>query len=101
MIHSIVRQSIEIRLRFEQVPKIYADSECAAAIGILAKKCGLALPQRRDDFKTMKSELEEAAADIPETQEIDKLKQILFPYEPKGPVTDELYEILEESYENT
>lgn len=101
MIHSIVRQSIEIRLRFEQVPKIYADSECAAALGILAKKCGLPVPPRREDFNMMKSELEAAVTDIPETSEIDKLKQILFPYDPKGPVTDELYEILTESYENT
>ena len=67
MIYSIVRQSIEIRLRFENVPKIYADSECAAAIGILAKKCGLALPQRRDDFPTMKKELEQQIEPIPET----------------------------------
>lgn len=101
MIYSIVRQSIEIRLRFENVPKIYADSECAAAIGILAKKCGLALPPRRNDFPTMKKELEQQIEQIPETEEIAKLKQILFPYDPKEPVTDELYNLLTEAYENT
>lgn len=101
MIYSIVRQSIEIRLRFEQVPKIYADSECAAAIGILAKKCQLPLPERRADFQTMKQELERQLEQIPETAEISKLKQILFPYEPKGAVSDELYELLMEAYENT
>ena len=101
MIYSIVRQSIEIRLRFEHVPKIYADSECAAAIGILAKKCSLALPQRKEDFQEMKKELEQQIEPIPETEEIAKLKQILFPYDPKEPLTDELYDLLTEAYENT
>lgn len=101
MIYSIVRQSIEIRLRFEQVPKIYADSECAAAIGILAKKGQLALPEKREDFQTMKQELKTQLEKIPETEEIGKLKQILFPYEPKGAVSDELYELLKEAYEDT
>ncbi|MGN0157609.1 MAG: DUF3837 family protein [Brotaphodocola sp.] len=101
MIYSIVRQSIEIRLRFEQVPKIYADSECAAAIGILAKKCGLPLPVRREDFHTMKEELKQQIAQIPETEEIAKLKQILFPYDPKESVTDEMYDLMTEAYENT
>lgn len=101
MLFSIVKQSIEIRLRFEQVPKIYADSECAAAIGILAKTCGLALPVRRETFPEMKKELEEEIQDIPVTETIEKLKQILFPYDPKEPVSDELYELLVYSYEQT
>ncbi len=101
MLFSIVKQSIEIRLRFEQVPKIYADSECAAAIGILAKTCGLGLPERRETFPEMKKELQEKMDGLPETEVTEKLKQILFPYDPKEPVTDELYELLQYSYEHT
>ncbi len=101
MLFSIVKQSIEIRLRFEQVPKIYADSECAAAIGILAKTCDLPLPVRKDTFSEMKQDLEMQVLDVPETDAIMKLKQILFPYDPKEPVSDELYELMVYAYEET
>ena len=57
MIFSIVKQSIEIRMRFDQVPKIYADSECAAVIGMLAKQYGLPVPERREDLKEIREAL--------------------------------------------
>lgn len=101
MVYSIVKQSIEIRLRFDHVPKIYADSECAATIGILARKYGLPLPRRRDDLKLMKQELEDQTRDLPADEEITKLEEILYPYDPKAPVNDEIYDLLVYSYENT
>ena len=101
MVYSIVKQSIEIRLRFEQVPKIYADSECAAAIGMLAKKYGLPLPQRRDDLKLMKQELADQTGKLPADEVITRLEEILYPYDPKAPVNDEIYDLLVYSYETT
>lgn len=101
MVFSIVKQSIEIRMRFDQVPKIYADSECAAVIGILAKDYGLPLPERQEDFKEMRARILADAKGRPETGETEKLRGLLEPYEPKAPVSDELYELLVYAYENT
>ncbi|MCI6731064.1 MAG: DUF3837 domain-containing protein [Lachnospiraceae bacterium] len=101
MIFSIVKQSIEIRMRFDQVPKIYADSECAAVIGMLAKQYGLPVPERREDLKEIREALMTQAADLPATEEIEKLRGLLEPYEPKAPVSDEIYQLLVYAYENT
>ncbi len=101
MVFSIVKQSIDIRLGFENPPKINADTECAAAIGILAKLYGRPVPERREDFSAMQRELEAQTKDLPATEKMEKLSQILYAYEPKTAVDDEKYELLKYSYEQT
>lgn len=101
MVFSIVKQSIDIRLGFERTPKINADTECAAAIGMLAKMYGLPVPQREDDMSAMQSALKEQTKTLPATDRIRKLEDILYAYEPKEPLDDEKYELLVYSYEQT
>ncbi|MEW4413874.1 DUF3837 family protein [Clostridium sp. AN503] len=101
MVFSIVKQSIEIRLGFENPPKINADTECAAAIGILAKLYGLPVPERREDLVTMQKDLETQTMGRPATEQMEKLGQILYAYEPKTAVDDEKYDLLKYSYEQT
>lgn len=50
MVFSIVKQSLDIRLSFPHTPKMTADTECAAAIGMLAKLYGLPVPQRQEQL---------------------------------------------------
>ena len=101
MIFSIVKQSIDIRLGFEEPPKINADTECAAAIGMLAKLYGLPLPERKADLAVMQQDMQERTKALPATEKMEKLGQILYAYEPKTPVDDEKYELLTYSYEHT
>lgn len=101
MVFSIVKQSIDIRLGFENPPKINADTECAAAIGMLAKMYGLGLPERREGLDQMQKSLEEESKGRQATERMEKLAQILYAYEPKTAVDDEKYELLQYSYEHT
>lgn len=101
MVYSIVKQSIDIRLGFENPPKINADTECAAAIGILARLYGLPAPERRADLWEMIGDLKEQTKNLPATEKMEKLSQILYAYEPKTAVDDEKYELLKYSYEHT
>lgn len=101
MVFSIVKQSIDIRLSFEHTPKINADVECAAAIGMLAKLYGLPVPERRDDLALMQEALQEQTKSLPATDKIRKLETILYAYEPKEPLNDEKYELMQYSYEQT
>ena len=99
MVFSIVKQSIDIRLGFENPPKINADTECAAAIGMLAKFYGLPLPEQKADLSIMRQDLKAQAERLPATEKIEKLEQILYAYEPKAAVDDERYGLLKYSYE--
>lgn len=101
MIFSIVKQSLDIRLGFENTPKIHADTECAAAIGMLAKLYGLPLPKRQDELAEMRAHLAEQTAGLPKTKTIEKLEEILYHYEPKEPLNDEKYDLLSYTYEQT
>lgn len=101
MIFSIVKQSIDIRMGFENPPKLTSDTECAAVIGMLAKACGLPVPDRKADFFMMRRDLEMQRKDIPVTDQIEKLGQLLSAYEPKTAVDDEKYELLKYSYDHT
>lgn len=101
MVFSIVKQSIDIRLGFENPPKINADTECAAAIGMLAKLYRLPLPEREEDLLKMQKGLAAQTGQLPATERMEKLAQILYAYEPKTPVDDEKYELMKYSYEHT
>lgn len=101
MVFSIVKQSLDIRLGFSNVPKISADTECAAAIGMLAKLYGLPVPNRQDDLFQMRQSLAEQTASLPKTEKIEKLEGILYSYEPKAPLNDEKYDLLVYTYEQT
>lgn len=101
MVFSIIKQSIDIRLGFEHPPKINADVECAAAIGMLAKLYGLPVPKRNDDLSLMQSTLKEETESLPATDKIRKLEDILYAYEPKESLNDEKYELLVYSYNQT
>lgn len=101
MVFSIIKQSLDIRLGFAQVPKIHADTECAAAIGMLAKLYGLPAPQRQEELSDMRNALAAETAALPKTETIEKLEEILYHYEPKQPLTEEEYELLLYAYEHT
>lgn len=101
MIFSIVKQSLDIRMSFENPPKINADTECAAAIGMLAKMYGLGLPERRERLELMQQDLKEQTRGRQPGGQTEKLEQILYAYEPKTAVDDEKYELLKYSYEHT
>lgn len=101
MVFSIVKQSIDIRLRFDHVPKISADTECVAAIGMLAKLYGLPAPEKNEDLSALRQCLFEDAKDLPKTETIEKLEQMLSAYEPKHSMDEEKYELLLYSYEQT
>ena len=55
MVFSIVKQSVDIRLRLalEKTPKLSADTECAVSIGMLAKMAGLAIPERKEKLEAV------------------------------------------------
>lgn len=59
MVFSIVKQSVDIRLRLalEKTPKLSADTECAVSIGMLAKMAGLAIPERKETLEEMVADL--------------------------------------------
>lgn len=101
MVFSIVKQSMDIRLRFENPPKINADTECAATIGMLSKLYGLAVPEMKESLEDMRKELEEQTKNLPATEQIEKLEMLLYPYEIKLPMDEEKYELLKYSYEQT
>lgn len=101
MVFSIIKQSIDIRLSFEHTPKINADVECAAAIGMLAKLYGISVPERNDDLLLMQNALKEQTKALPATDKIRRLEDILYAYEPKEPLNDEKYELLVYSYQHT
>ncbi|MDD3253916.1 MAG: DUF3837 family protein [Lachnospiraceae bacterium] len=101
MVFSIVKQSLDIRLRFETPPKINADTECAAAIGMLAKLYDLPLPEKQESMAELQKELAGQADGLPATESMEKLEQLLAAYEPKVSLDDEKYELLKYSYENT
>lgn len=101
MVFSIVKQSIDIRLSFENPPKINADTECAAAIGMLARMYGLPLPEKIEDLRKMQQDLATQTRERQASERMEKLAQILYAYEPKTAVDDEKYELLKYSYEHT
>lgn len=101
MVFSIVKQSIDIRLSFENPPKINADTECAAAIGMLARMYGLPLPEKIEDLRKMQQDLAAQTRERQASERMEKLAQILYAYEPKTAVDDEKYELLKYSYEHT
>lgn len=101
MVFSIVKQSLDIRLGFANVPKINADTECAAAVGMLAKLYGLPVPERQDDLSALRQTLAEQTASFPKTEKIEKLEEMLYRYEPKAPLNDEKYDLLVYTYEQT
>lgn len=101
MVFSIVKQSIDIRLSFENPPKINADTECAAAIGILARMYGLPLPEKIEDLRKLQQDLAAQTRERQASERMEKLAQILYAYEPKTAVDDEKYELLKYSYEHT
>ena len=101
MVFSIIKQSIDIRLGFPKLPKISADTECIAVIGMLAKLYQLPLPKRRKELARMQGELAEKTKDLPASEEMEKLEQMLYAYEPKKEVDDEKYELMKYCYEQT
>lgn len=101
MVFSIIKQSLDIRLGFSNVPKISADTECAAAIGMLAKLYGLPVPERQDDLFVLRQTLADQTDSLPKTEKIEKLEEILYHYEPKAPLNDEKYDLLVYTYEQT
>lgn len=101
MVFSIVKQSIDIRLSFENPPKINADTECAAAIGMLARMYGLPLPEKIEDLRKLQQDLAAQTRERQASERMEKLAQILYAYEPKTAVDDEKYELLKYSYEHT
>lgn len=113
MVFSIVKQSVDIRLKLalEKTPKLSADTECAVAIGMLAKMAGLALPDRKETLDEMVADLKAQTSALPWIQgqnsgsqtpaddRMRRLAEILFAYEPKGGVDDEKYELVRYGYE--
>lgn len=96
MVFSIVKQSIDIRLSFENPPKINADTECAAAIGMLARMYGLPLPEKIEDLRKLQQDLAAQTRERQASERMEKLAQILYAYEPKTAVDDEKYELLKD-----
>ncbi|MDO5406245.1 MAG: DUF3837 family protein [Eubacteriales bacterium] len=101
MVFSIVKQSLDIRLGFPHTPKISADTECAAGIGMLAKLYGLPVPERQAELTDMRQSLADQASSLPKTPKIEKLEEMLYRYEPKAPMDDEKYELLVYAYKET
>ncbi len=101
MIFSIVKQSIDIRLRFPNPPGIHADTECAAVMGMLAKECGFSLPEYRTEFSVMRQKLLEWVYEKPADQEsrAQRLVSLLEAYEPKAALDHETYELMRYSYD--
>lgn len=101
MIFSIVKQSIDIRLKFPNPPRIHADTECAAVMGMLAKECGCSLPEYRTEFSAMKQKLLEWVYEKPVDQEsrAKRLVSLLETYEPKAELDYQTYELMRYSYD--
>lgn len=108
MVFSIVKQSVDIRLRLalEKTPKLSADTECAVAIGMLAKMAGLPLPEKKATLEELVADLKsqtEAHSEMGDASQtaarMERLKEILFAYEPKGGLDEEKYELIQYGYE--
>lgn len=111
MVFSIVKQSVDIRLRLalEKTPKLSADTECAVSIGMLAKMAGLAIPERKETLEEMVADLKKQTETLANPSVItqaaqsgdrmQRLKEILFAYEQKGGMDDEKYELVRYGYE--
>ena len=50
-----------------------ADTECAAAIGMLAKLYGLPVPQRQEQLTQMRETLKQQIRDLSSTEQMDRL----------------------------
>ena len=78
-----------------------ADTECAAAIGMLAKLYGLPVPQRQEELTQMRETLKQQIRDLSSTEQMDRLEQMLDDYEPKLAMDDEKHQLLCYTYEHT
>lgn len=101
MIFEIIKQSMDIRLKMDHIAKIHADTECAVAIGMLAKLYQLPLPAYQTDLQKLVDDFKEQTNALPKTETIEKLEEICYSYEPKAMLDEEKYHLMEYGYEHT
>lgn len=98
MVFYINKQAVEIKTRFENAP-LTSPNEACAAIGMLYKIYGLAVPQKREMVSEMKEDFHAAVKDIPVPSEFAvKIMTLLDEYYKEDPFTEEIYELLKYSY---
>ncbi len=98
MVFYINKQAVEIKTRFENAP-LTSPNEACAAIGMLCKIYGLAIPSKRDVVSEMKADLHAASKNLPVPSEFAaKILTLLDGYYKDDPVTDDIYELLKYSY---
>lgn len=98
MVFYINKQAVEIKTRFENAPLTSLNEACAA-IGMLSKIYGLAVPEKRDMVSEMKEDLHAKIKDLSVVSEYaKKIADLLEGYYKDDPVTDEIYELLQYSY---
>ncbi|WP_077611549.1 DUF3837 family protein [Clostridium sp. Marseille-P2415] len=98
MVFYINKQAVEIKTKFESAP-LTSPNEACAAIGMLCKIYGLAIPQKREMVSGMKEDLRAAVKALPVPSEFAaKIMSLLDGYYKDDPVTDEIYELLVYSY---
>ena len=97
MVPSIARQSIEIRLRFDLVPKITASVEVCMVSGMLCKTGNVPLPVLSDT-----DSLKEYAISVPITSETAaKLHDLLIQCQKENePITDDLAQVVHYGYDH-
>jgi hypothetical protein len=99
MIFYINKQAVEIKTRFENAP-LTSPNEACAAMGMLYKIYGLAIPEKREMVSQMKEDFHGAIKNLPVPSEFAaKIITLLDGYYKDDPVTNEIYELLKYSYE--
>lgn len=100
MVFSIVKQSVEIKTRFEKAP-LTAPTEAHVAIGMLSRVMRLPMPERKKTTDEMKQEILSKTEGVSEIEKVAfKLRELLAGYRRDDEVTDELYELTEYGYQN-
>lgn len=97
MVPYIIRQSIEIRLRFNPIPRLTASTEICVVSGMLCKMNNIPLPSFSDT-----DSLKKYALSVPPASETDKkLYNLLAECKrDNDEITEELSEVVQFGYEN-
>lgn len=100
MVFSINKQAVEIKTRFEHA-HLTSKFEVVATIGMLSKIFGLPVPPKKDTLDEMRNDLHAAIDSLPMPSDYaEKLISLLDYYNKKAEVTDEMYDLLQYSYDD-
>lgn len=101
MVSSIIKQSIDLRLKFETPPKLTASSEICVLCGMLCRKYNVPLPDLNSISTTEKLKEFTLASVLPKSDETDKLITLLSSSNKESEqISDEWIEVMQYGYDH-